>query len=536
MSVPDDEEDPHLSANIVMQLFSPIVTSQRIMSCQFGNSYSSVQCNDGTSMVFDEYLGYLFMHIGTAEIESLKRTLSTCIVLVQHLCGPDVSMLKRVRGRAGLLTQLLDVWGHLRDSEQSFLIEAVEQLSVNPELSASTLKALLDAADSRGAQDLSAADVLFLGLMAEAAQPNLVSGESAQSESSGNGTQDEETETDGEFYSPHSSPSALKKLQLSPLPLDPGTLFRQDSEESKSPDALSGSHLVLLMGKPPGFNPHVVHIAPVADGVSLVMVGSSSMSAGLWESTHALNLLQSLQLQRDLTGVRHTADCLDVAVKKILEGLRKIRSQRPELERCHRQLTSSWDFLRKKYSELVRSPQDVECVLRVESCGAQFAELLCEVFRLVCMDQGTVSHSSDAARSAAKASLTINKYLEEFPGLVHFIYVDRSNHRVTTPSLDFSSEETISLTKKKIWSMVEFCRTHLVEGHIALMWKDTTFNYAYFLWFEDSQMSAGKVHCYELFCIHLGLATSSCVLEHTRRLAATIWEVTGAPGNPADLL
>jgi hypothetical protein len=47
---------------------------------------------------------------------------------------------------------------------------------------------------------------------------------------------------------------------------------------------------------------------------------------------------------------------------------------------------------------------------------------------------------------------------------------------------------------------------------------------------------AGKIQCYELFCIHLGLATSSCVLEHSRRLAATIWEVTGAPGNPADLL
>nr|CAD7402307.1 unnamed protein product [Timema poppensis] len=47
------------------------------------------------------------------------------------------------------------------------------------------------------------------------------------------------------------------------------------------------------------------------------------------------------------------------------------------------------------------------------------------------------------------SSLTINKYLEEFPGLVHFLYIDRTNHRVTAPSLDFSSEETMSLTKKK---------------------------------------------------------------------------------------
>jgi len=172
-----------------------------------------------------------------------------------------------------------------------------------------------------------------------------------------------------------------------------------------------------------------------------------------------------------------------------------------------------------------------------------------------------------------RTSLTINKYLEEFPGLVHFMYIDRTNHRVTAPSLDFSSEETVTLTKKKIWSMVQFSRSHLQDGHLAVMWKDTTFNYAYYLWFEDNTGSpvkpkvcpttavkslpvpgimcadfyrsltevcfpksvASKVRCYELYCIHLGLATSSCVLEHSRRLAATIFEVTGQP-NPLDIL
>lgn len=33
--------------------------------------------------------------------------------------------------------------------------------------------------------------------------------------------------------------------------------------------------------------------------------------------------------------------------------------------------------------------------------------------------------------------------------------------------------------------MVKFCRSHLQQGHLSMMWKDTTFNYAYFLWFED---------------------------------------------------
>lgn len=50
----------------------------------------------------------------------------------------------------------------------------------------------------------------------------------------------------------------------------------------------------------------------------------------------------------------------------------------------------------------------------------------------------------------SRESLFINKYLEEFPGLVHFIYVDRNKHSVILPVVDFSKEETIKLTKPKV--------------------------------------------------------------------------------------
>lgn len=40
--------------------------------------------------------------------------------------------------------------------------------------------------------------------------------------------------------------------------------------------------------------------------------------------------------------------------------------------------------------------------------------------------------------------------------------------------------------------MVEQSRVHLEEGHMSIMWKDTTFNYAYFLWFEDNSVSINQ--------------------------------------------
>lgn len=37
----------------------------------------------------------------------------------------------------------------------------------------------------------------------------------------------------------------------------------------------------------------------------------------------------------------------------------------------------------------------------------------------------------------------------------------------------------------QIWFMINFARKNLQAGTMSLIWKDTTFNYAYFLWFED---------------------------------------------------
>lgn len=53
--------------------------------------------------------------------------------------------------------------------------------------------------------------------------------------------------------------------------------------------------------------------------------------------------------------------------------------------------------------------------------------------------------------------------------------------------------------------MVEQSRMHLQEGHLSVMWKDTTFNYSYFLWFEDNSVCAviliykNKITFYQLF-------------------------------------
>lgn len=43
-------------------------------------------------MVFDDFMGYMFVYIGSGNVTLMKRTLGVCISIVRHLCGPDVAL------------------------------------------------------------------------------------------------------------------------------------------------------------------------------------------------------------------------------------------------------------------------------------------------------------------------------------------------------------------------------------------------------------------------------------------------------------
>lgn len=108
-------ENNDIDTNVMVQLFSPIVASQRIMFCQFDNSYTSIQLDDDLNFVFEEvrtalrksqiehapihlgfrfyvvqFLGFLFMSVGNEGAEYQQRYVGICISFIKHLCGPDI--------------------------------------------------------------------------------------------------------------------------------------------------------------------------------------------------------------------------------------------------------------------------------------------------------------------------------------------------------------------------------------------------------------------------------------------------------------
>ncbi|XP_075223116.1 Hermansky-Pudlak syndrome 1 protein isoform X2 [Lycorma delicatula] len=603
LSLSDSPSDGALNTNLLIQLFSPVVTSQRIMSTQFGNSYSSIQCQNGTNIVFDEYMGFLFLCIGIDSLICLQHVLSVFISFVRHICGPDVTELKRSTRCQALLSRLLDTWLDMRSHDQACLVEALEQLSVNTDITGAAINALKEACtslrssqstfdcsrshalifvenkllalfSSREAEDLSSSDIMFLNILSN-------SHRSIKESSS----QDSKME-----HSPELSPTISMNRAES--------TNNDDCESIGFESGEMKSEVVLLKGKRV-FVPYAVHITNFANDITFVLLYqmcNENICNGFDEAFSSVAKFSKLVgSDTEMEVQKKIFENLENGVKRIFDSLKKVKNKQ-EVEPLTKNLQLKWDQIKKKYSECVKNNEDVGMTLSSSVANLllslrQLYQIMCNsstnlpvshtaVSKIMLQAQKSLFNFTDFLQAKAyhnftlksRALLTINKYLEEFPGLVHFLYIDRVNHRVTAPFLHFSSEETNLLATKKIWEMVELSRNHIRDGHLAFMWKDTTFNYAYYLWFEDCSGTPlkpkinpanvvktlpmpgilagdfykslidvcfpkmnGKVRCFELYCIHLGLATSSCILDHSRRIAATVWEVTGHSSSISNL-
>lgn len=80
-----------MNSDIIMQIFSPLITSQRIMMCQFDNAYNYIECDD-LKVVFEQFLGYTFLKFNdnSKSVDWMERSLRICISFMRHLCGASI--------------------------------------------------------------------------------------------------------------------------------------------------------------------------------------------------------------------------------------------------------------------------------------------------------------------------------------------------------------------------------------------------------------------------------------------------------------
>lgn len=161
----------------------------------------------------------------------------------------------------------------------------------------------------------------------------------------------------------------------------------------------------LLLGSQHDHTANAVHVFELSESVHLITIVESTnpaTSSGLCDSFRYLNLVSNLQLQRDLDELKSAVENLDTAIKKLLEGIKKNRCNiGNDVDMCQKRLHTKWDFLRRKYGDLLRT-RDPETVLQIEANTSGLAETLRELLRLTCFDRNFLKQGLDVLTTVGR--------------------------------------------------------------------------------------------------------------------------------------
>ncbi|XP_023213307.1 Hermansky-Pudlak syndrome 1 protein homolog [Centruroides sculpturatus] len=287
-------------------------------------------------------------------------------------------------------------------------------------------------------------------------------------------------------------------------------------------------------------------------------------------------------------------------MKKFFENSKKIKLEQL-LERRVKNLMSKWEQLkRNNFLEFLHNSNELLMPARLETAITAICEDIQTMFELIVFEPEIlhqikpdnaiicallqvqeISSSKlmdyiDYLVVKAQQNISMTSYIQDFPGLIHFIYVDRTRNYIVTPSVRISEHYTegnnmTNITKRLIWKMVDFSYEYLESNHLSAMWREENYCFSYFLWFEDANgkilkpaetkskyqllpgilcgdfyelliknffpnMSPKNINCYELYSMHLAQVPMTTISDQARRLSLSAWEMSGIAHIPIDLL
>ncbi|XP_033005799.1 Hermansky-Pudlak syndrome 1 protein isoform X2 [Lacerta agilis] len=611
-------------------LFAPMIISCTTLLENLGDTYTCFSAENGKDLyvlhMFGECLYIAVNGDGSESEDDLRRKLYVLRRLAEAHFGLVTldSHFFRRELRPGDSEQRAHIWGlfqsllqthhQLCQDDQSFAVEAVERL-IHPQLCEQCIEflerqvvqhingsperaghevvhafllvhtKLLAFYSSRNASSLRPADLLTLLLIVQDLYPSSASEELPASQVPAQFSEDEPS-----LQRLHSSESIPVNSPCSRASSQ--EQMAEDSLQSlapPAPEATNPRRIFLDANLREGYcpmMPHMMYCLPLWPGISLVLL-TKSPSSHLAHSIYQL-LDGFLVLEKKLKDGQETRPHLRsqpvlVELRHRMDNfVKRLGGQEPQLQ-------NTWlEFKNRAFS---RNETGSSCELLQAFC--RIRRQLCAVYRQLFLGssgtQGLPQNLLDQVQQLtreklqdwrdfllvkSKRNVTIVSYLEEFPGLVHFIYVDRTVGQMVAPSLGAAEDSASELgkgplpafIKQKVWSLVALARSYLQKGYTTVTVRDGDYYCTYFLWFENemgyrlevtevpvlsddsapigtlagdyyrkllrycSRTHANEVvKCYELFTIHLGIVPTEFVIQQACDLARRLWEPTRIP-------
>uniref|UniRef100_A0A8C2DU41 HPS1 biogenesis of lysosomal organelles complex 3 subunit 1 n=1 Tax=Cyprinus carpio TaxID=7962 RepID=A0A8C2DU41_CYPCA len=620
------EEGERLPAfeDSINTLFAPIIISCSTMVDRLGDNYTSFSTENNHIYVLHQFEECLYIAVngdGDETEEDLKRKIFVMKKLTEIMFGmvtfsgallrkelrpQDTEQRNRLWKK---LRSLLETYSRLRENDQSFLVEAVERL-IHPTLCEQCIEflerrlvqqinsnmdrmgeevlhafilvhtKLLAFYSSRNASNLYSSDLLALIILVQDLYPSKINLDETSEEL-------ESSSVPEVFYTPEPSPPERESGDSPPVFqfVDPDVQMAEDSLqtlEAPTPDPSAPSRVFLESKECP--MPHSMYCLPLWPGITLVLLTKIPNSHVATSVCYFLEAFVKLE-KRLCEGHEGAA---------AMRGQPSVQEQRSRLEKLIKtwtsQLQNAWtDFKNKAFS---RSGSGFTSDL-LPSCRNMKTQL-CGVYRQFfaaeCMgsSQRLAPHLQERALSMVQEKLmdwkdfllvkSKRNITMEFPGLIHFIYVDRSNGQMIAPSLNVTDRTVSELgkgpladfIKKKVWSLVATAQRYLQKGYATVTLRDGDYFYCYFLCYNisnendmgyklevidipsspDDGAPVGMltcdyyrkllryyskkhqnevVKCYELFTVHLGVIPNEYILQHCSQLARKLWEPTRIP-------
>lgn len=239
-------------------------------------------------------------------------------------------------------------------TDQSILVEAVEQLLVSSEIKSQALNGLREATDKLKQDPYSQRNHMLLFINNKLL--SLLSSRQSQ--------------------------------PLSPSDLLFINIFQATILHNIQELRFIQSHLIFLEGSLNNIGgrciPCIIHSVKIHENITFVILiefGSLSISRNLYEIFFVVQEIKNMQLQSDLDNLKQTFESLDLHVKHATEGFKKVKHNPANTEDILKTFSNRWDTLKKRYLEFFKT-SNKDVMLNIESNLPMFIDSLRILFEV----------------------------------------------------------------------------------------------------------------------------------------------------------